>query len=211
MKKNLIFSILLFSNFAAFVAFADFAPASGQGIVSIVQVQSGSGFLADTGRAVFATDVTGDRFALIGDENIDDGYGSYSWLKSSANAVQLTLNDEVSGVTVTYSLTFSSSDAGTTTASAPGVGTQSGTFAFYYILKKSEISSAFGLGQPVATVQDGKMTIDLQLKSSNNLSDFAPAPGSVSTIGPGKVRFTADAAPGSKFYTIEATEATEER
>lgn len=203
MKKIIYFILFLF---LAGVAGADFAPASGRGVAAIIQINNGTGWLADTGRAVFASDVQGNGFALLGDEFVDDGYGTYSWSKSSASAVQLTLNDEVSEVTITYSLNFSSAEAGTFTASAPGIGTQSGSFQFYYILQKSEISTAFGLGQPVATVQDGKMHVDLQLKSSDTVSDFAPAPGSVSLIGPGKVRFTADANAGSKFFTIEATE-----
>lgn len=204
MKKT----IILFTSIFALVltALADFAPASGQGVAAVIQVEAGTGFLADTGEAGFVSNVTGNGFALIGDENIENGTGTYTWLKTSANTVQLTLNDEISGVSVAYSLNFSSAEAGTFTASAPGIGTQSGTFDFYYILKKSQISTAFGIGQPVATVQDGKINIDLQLKSSDTVSDFAPAPGAFSLIGPGKVRFTADANAGSKFFTIEATE-----
>lgn len=184
-------------------SFADFAPESGVGIAALVNIESGTEFLAPTGQAVLTTDLSGNRFALIGDENVDDGYGVYVWNKTSANRVSFTLFDEVSGITATYFLTYTSLDGGTFSVSIPSVGAQTGTFEMHYILKPSAVSSALAMGQPVAKVEQGQIEIEIQIKSSEDLSSFSPQSGTVRTDGNGKITFTTPANAGSKFYRIE--------
>jgi hypothetical protein len=59
------------------------------------------------------------------------------------------------------------------------------------------------MGQPVIRAEQGEVKIELQMKSSDDLSGFDPQSGTVTTDGNGKITFTAPADADAKFYRVE--------
>jgi len=184
---------------------SDLAPSNFQGIGAEIAVSSGSGFLASRGNAVFYSSLEGNQFSLLGDGvNIAPGYGSYTWTKTSSTTGNLTLDDQVSGIAVTYQLTFTSADGGTFTVNEPGIGTQQGNFDFYYIIRPSDASTVLGVGQPILRVENGNAVIEIQIQQSDSLGSgsWQNQSGTVSTDGNGKVIFTAPLDGNTDFYRL---------
>jgi len=182
----------------------DFAPASGDGIAVRVNVESGSGGLASSGEGAIFTDPDGAGFALLAvSANLENDYGDYTWTKTGANTGDLTLDNEVSGLTVTYSVTFQTPDAGTFSADAPNIGTQTGTFDFHHILKPSAVSEALAAGQPVARVDEGAVEVEFQVKRSDYLNTWTDESGSVSSDGSGQISFTTPVDSNAEFLRVD--------
>jgi hypothetical protein len=201
-KMKKIITILLLATIQTFLH-ADLAPSSGAGIAVRINVTSGTGFLASSGEALLFTDPESNEFILMGDESIDDATGIYNWNKTGENTASLILNDQISGFTASYEVTFSDQDTGSFSANVSGVGTQSGTFLFHYIIKPSEVSTTLGLSQPVVRVENNNVEIKLQMKSSTDLSEWINQSGSVSNNGTGELIFTSPVPTGNKFYMIQ--------
>lgn len=200
-------SLVLLPGVIAFLpvpSHADFAPASGRGLAAEIEVLSGSGFLASTGNAVLYTNLEGNTFTLLGDANISNGYGTYVWTKTGPNTVDFLVDDQESGIALTYRLTFFDEDGGTYTVNAPGIGTQSGIFSGYLIVRPSEAANALGIGQPTIRAQDGNVVLELRMVGSDRLQDWVLQPGSVWTDGLGTIRFTAPVDTSKRFFRVEA-------
>jgi hypothetical protein len=203
--KKIFITILLLSTLGP-LANADFAPSSGTGIAVKINITSGTGYLALSGEAILFTDPESDEFILLGDDSIDDAKGLYNWSKSGVNTANLTLDDLNSGFTVFYEVTFSDQDTGSFYASVPEVGTQTGTFVFYHIIKPSEVSTTLGLSQPVVRVENENIEVKLQMKSSTTLSTWSNQSGTVDDNGDGEIIFSSPVPSGNKFYMIEILE-----
>ena len=194
------FAILFFT---AIYSYSDFAPSSANSVAVHNTINSGTGYLASTGESIVFTIPDTQEFTLVGDANVADGYGTYSWTKTGANTASMTFNDLSSGVIITYNLVFINKDAGTFTANAVGIGTQTGTFIWRYMLKPSEVSSTLAGGKPVIRIDNNNANITFQIKESGDLESWNTPSGTISADGNGKITFSTTVSPTNKFYRID--------
>ncbi len=200
---NLRASLIISLGLLCLSVYGDFAPSSGDGAALHCTVTYGTGYLASTGESVLFSHPDNGEFSLLGDENINNGYGTYTWTKTGTNTATVLFNDVVSGISIYYYVTFTSRDGGTFSANAAGVGTQGGTFVWRYMLKPSEVSTALAGGRIVLEVKDGNAEVSFSVKQSNDLHDWTTAQGTVSVGETGKIKFSTPAGDEIKFFRVD--------
>ena len=201
MKKYISFVSLICAS--TMLAYGDYAPSSADAIAVHCTIQSGSGYFATSGESIAFTIPETQQFYLAGIENVDDGYGTYVWTKTGTNTATMLFNDISSEVSVIYSLTFNNRDEGTFSANAPGVGTQSGTFIWRYMLKPSEVSETLAGGKPVIKVENNTANITFQIKESADLESWSNPEGTATNDGNGKITFSTTASSTNKFFKLD--------